>query len=131
MPKRILSARSSVRLNRPHFPTLVWVLAIVLAALAIPPLPSAIAHSAPLNALFTLAPLGANTKLELVALIVDADIADAGDHTTISGQLTFKVHNTDKLTPTDSMVGFPSWPGGAQEFDNKALGQFAITLNGD
>ena len=131
MPKRILSTRSSLSLTRPPLTTFALILALVLAALAVAIPPAADAQAAPRNVLVTLAPLGANTKLELVALIVDADIADGGDHTSLSGQLTFKVHNTDKLTATDSLVGFPSWGGGAQEFDTKALGQFGISLNGD
>jgi tetratricopeptide (TPR) repeat protein len=118
-------------LTRLPVSTFVLILALVLAILALAIPAAATAQAAPRNVLVTLAPLGANTKLELVALIVDADIADGGDHTRLSGQLTFKVHNTDRLTATDSLVGFPSWGGGAQEFDTKALGQFAISLNGD
>lgn len=92
------------------------------------PLPSK-AQSAPLNAIITLAPISGAAKVEMIVQTLDVNVVEAGDSTALDGQMTFKLHNTDRLARADLVVGFPSWGGGAQELNEKSFNQFVITLN--
>ncbi|MEP7199667.1 MAG: hypothetical protein ABI874_07615, partial [Chloroflexota bacterium] len=83
------------------------------------------------TAIITLAPIGAATKLELVAQTFDVDVVEAGERTTLNGQLVFKLHNTDRLTRTETLLGFPSWGGGASEWNEKSFTQFAVSQDGE
>jgi hypothetical protein len=83
------------------------------------------------TAIIALAPLGGTAKIELVAQTVDLDVVESGERTILSGQLAFKVHNTDRLTGTEQLVGFPSWGGGAAELNEKSFTQFVISQNGE
>ncbi|MBI4788488.1 MAG: hypothetical protein HY782_15765 [Chloroflexi bacterium] len=58
-----------------------------------------------------LAPVQRDTPIELVALTLDADISETGGRTVLSGNSTFKLHNTDTLNDTQVPVGFPAWAG--------------------
>jgi tetratricopeptide (TPR) repeat protein len=83
------------------------------------------------TAIVALAPLGGTAKIELVAQTVDLDVVESGDRTILNGQLAFKVHNTDRLTRTEQLVGFPTWGGGATELNEKSFTQFVISQNGE
>jgi len=83
------------------------------------------------TAIVSLAPLGGTAKIELVALTVDLDVMESGERTSLNGQLAFKVHNTDRLTRTEQLVGFPTWGGGATELNEKSFSQFVVSQNGE
>ena len=100
-------------------------------ALALFPTPSARAQSAAqVFVPIALAPLQRDTPLELVALTVDADINESNGHTLVSGNSTFKVHNTDRLNDLQIPVGFPSWAGDPYVFDPARLGSFTVSVDG-
>ncbi|MBI3537849.1 MAG: hypothetical protein HY070_09860, partial [Chloroflexi bacterium] len=76
-----------------------------------------------------LAPVSRETPIELVALTVDAEIRDVNGHTFISGNSTFKLHNTDRLTDLQIPIGFPAWASDPYAFDPARLESFVVTLD--
>ncbi|MDE3089840.1 MAG: hypothetical protein KGJ80_10720 [Chloroflexota bacterium] len=107
---------------------LVLALAIALGALETP---RARAQSpAPVYVPIALTPLQRDTPLELVALTLDADITESGGHTLVSGNSTFKIHNTDRLNDLQVAVGFPSWAGDPYAFDPTRLVSFSVSIDG-
>jgi tetratricopeptide (TPR) repeat protein len=84
----------------------------------------------PRPVLVALAPVHGAEKVELVSQTLDVNITEAGDNTLLTGQLVFKLHNTDRLNRAELVVGFPTWGGGAFEFNEKNLTQFTITQGG-
>ena len=85
---------------------------------------------APVIVPLALTPLQRDTPLELVALTVDADIAESEGHTIVAGNSTFKIHNTDRLNDLQVPVGFPSWAGDPYAFDPAQLISFTISVDG-
>jgi tetratricopeptide (TPR) repeat protein len=77
-----------------------------------------------------LTPVQRDTSIELVALTLDADIAESNGHTILSGNSTFKLHNTDKLNDLQAPVGFPAWAGDPYVFDPTRLDGFSVTVEG-
>lgn len=77
-----------------------------------------------------LAPSPRDTPLELVALTLDADLAESGGHTLVTGNSTFKLHNTDRLNDLQVSVGFPAWAGDAYAFEPARLGEFSVSVDG-
>ncbi|MBI3733764.1 MAG: hypothetical protein HY259_09970 [Chloroflexi bacterium] len=127
-------------MGRAVFPPIILLWALVLgrvselhAAKAQDPplqLPRALhADTTPRNALITLAPISGASKVELVAQTLDAEIKESGDSTAWAGQLTFKLHNTDRTAKADIVLGFPTWGGGALELTESTLTRFTITQN--
>ncbi len=105
--------------------------ATAVAALLTAPLSAAGPEPNLKSALVTLAPITGTRNVEMAAQIFDLAVAEAGDSTFLTGVLTFKLHNTDKLMPATMLVGFPAWGGGAAEWNDRSLTQFAVTLDGD
>lgn len=77
-----------------------------------------------------LAPLNRDTTVELVALTLDATLSESGGRTLLSGNSTFKLHNTDKANDIQAPVGFPTWAGDPLTFDPSKLDSFAVSLEG-
>lgn len=77
-----------------------------------------------------LAPTQSNTPIELVALTLDAEITESAGRTLISGNATFKLHNTDKLNDLQASVGFPTWAGDPYSFDPARLGSLVVSIEG-
>ena len=77
-----------------------------------------------------LAPVQRTSPIELVALTLDADISESNGHTLLSGNSTFKLHNTDKMNDQQVPVGFPSWGGDPYAFDPARLSPFSVTVDG-
>jgi tetratricopeptide (TPR) repeat protein len=94
-----------------------------------PPSPS-YAQTPARPVLVALAPIRGAEKIELVSQTLDVNITEAGDNTLLTGQLVFKLHNTDRLNRVELVVGFPTWGGGAFEFNEKNLAQFTIAQGG-
>ncbi len=88
------------------------------------------AQTAGILAPVALAPLQRDTPVELVALTLDATISETGGHTILSGNSTFKLHNTDKVNDIQAPVGFPTWAGDPFTFDPSKLDAFTVTLEG-
>lgn len=103
-------------------------LAFALAFFLIPPARA----QAPASVIvpIALAPLQRDTPLELVALTLDAEISESGGHTLVSGNSTFKIHNTDRLDDLQVPVGFPSWAGDPYTFDPAQLASFTVSVDG-
>lgn len=121
------TAKRSNVLTFPRANTLWGILLLgwILCALA----PGALAQAPAPNILVTLAPLDRRSVVELTALTVDAEISENDGHTIAQGEMTFKVHNTDKLNPTTLIVGFPEWAGANASFDPKRFGMFQVTYD--
>jgi hypothetical protein len=83
-----------------------------------------------LNVPIALAPLQRDTPVELVALTLDADLSESNGHTIISGNSTFKLHNTDRLTDIQAAVGFPTWAGDPYGFDPSKFSAFTVSIEG-
>lgn len=77
-----------------------------------------------------LAPVQRDTPVELVALILDARITEYNGHTLVTGNSTFKLHNTDKMNGLQTAVGFPAWAGDPYMFDPTRMISFTFTLEG-
>ncbi len=77
-----------------------------------------------------LAPTQSNTPVELVALTLDAEITENAGRTLISGNTTFKLHNTDRLNDLQVSAGFPAWAGDPYTFDPARLGSFIVSIDG-
>lgn len=78
----------------------------------------------------TLAPVEADSPIELVALTYDADIREFNGHTILTGTVTFKLHNTERLIDLQTPIGFPSWAGDPYSFDPARLDVFLGNLDG-
>lgn len=85
---------------------------------------------APVIVPLTLAPLQRDTPLELVALTLDADLEESEGHTIVTGNSTFKIHNSDRLNDLQVPVGFPSWAGDPYAFDPNQLISFTVSVDG-
>ncbi len=81
------------------------------------------------NALVTLAPIGGAKSVEMDAQIFDVNVSDSNEGVALNGTLTFKLHNTDKLSKTTLLVGFPTWGGGSVELNDKNFSQFDISAD--
>ncbi len=77
-----------------------------------------------------LAPVQRDTPVELVALTLDAEISENNGRTVVSGNSTFKVHNTDRLNDLQAPVGFPAWAGDPYAFDPARLDAFSVSVDG-
>ena len=77
-----------------------------------------------------LAPLTRDTPIELTALTLDASIIEINGRTIITGNSTFKLHNTDRLNDLQVAVGFPTWAGDTYAFDPAKFDLFVVTLDG-
>jgi hypothetical protein len=77
-----------------------------------------------------LAPSQPDSPIELVALTYDGDIREINNHTIITGSVTFKLHNTDRLNDLQAPVGFPSWAGDPYAFDPSRLDVFLGNIDG-
>ena len=93
--------------------------------------PDARAQSpAPIIVPVALAPLQHDTPIELTALTLDADISEIQGRTIISGNSTFKLHNTDRLNDLQVAVGLPTWAGDPYASDPARLDPFAVSVDG-
>lgn len=93
--------------------------------------PDARAQSAaPIIVPVALAPTQRDTPVALVALTLDADISESGGRTIISGNSTFKLHNTDRLDDVQASVGFPTWAGDPYAFDPARFSSFNVSIEG-
>ncbi|MBI5649399.1 MAG: hypothetical protein HZC40_02965 [Chloroflexi bacterium] len=101
----------------------------ILLALAIH-LPTHAQTSNPILVPIALAPLTRDTPLELTALTLDAEIREINGRTIITGNATFKLHNTDRLNDLVVSVGFPTWSGDPYAFDPARLDVFIVTIDG-
>lgn len=77
-----------------------------------------------------LAPIQADSPIELVALTYDADVREVSGHTILTGTVTFKLHNTERLVDLQAPIGFPSWAGDPYSFDPARLDVFLGNLDG-
>ena len=100
-------------------------------ALALFMTPDARAQSpTPIIVPVALAPLQHDTPIELTALTLDADISEIQGRTIISGNSTFKLHNTDRLNDLQIAVGIPTWGGDPYAFDPARLDPFVVSVDG-
>jgi tetratricopeptide (TPR) repeat protein len=77
-----------------------------------------------------LAPLTRDTPIELTALTLDAEIREINGRTIITGNATFKLHNTDRVNDLVVPVGFPTWAGDPYAFDPARLDAFVVSIDG-
>lgn len=77
-----------------------------------------------------LAPVQRDTPVELTALTLDAEIEESNGRTIISGNSTFKLHNTDRANDLQIAVGFPTWAGDVYTFDPARFGVFNVSIDG-
>ncbi len=77
-----------------------------------------------------LAPVQRDSPIELVALTVDVEIHESGGHTLLTGNSTFKLHNSDRLNDLQVPVGFPTWAGDPFAFDPARLDAFSVSVEG-
>lgn len=77
-----------------------------------------------------LAPVQRTTPVELVALTLDANLSEHDGHTLVSGNSTFKLHNTDRMNDVQIPVGFPTWAGDPYAFDPARLDSFSVSVEG-
>jgi hypothetical protein len=77
-----------------------------------------------------LAPVQRDSPVELVALTFDAEITESGGHTLVTGNSTFKLHNTDRLNDLQVNVGFPAWAGDPFAFNPARLDAFSVNVEG-
>ena len=77
-----------------------------------------------------LAPLTRDTPIELTALTLDAEIREINGRTIITGNATFKLHNTDRINDLIVPVGFPTWAGDPYAFDPARLDAFVVSIDG-
>lgn len=77
-----------------------------------------------------LAPVQRDTPVELTALTLDAEIEESNGRTIISGNSTFKLHNTDRANDLQVAVGFPTWAGDVYVFDPARFGVFNVSVDG-
>ncbi|MBI5301890.1 MAG: hypothetical protein HY868_07120 [Chloroflexi bacterium] len=115
-----------------RFTKTILLATIIVALLAIVfVLPhSTRAQAVAINVPIALAPLTRDTPIELTALTLDAEIVEINGRTVITGNSTFKLHNTDRLNDLSIAVGFPAWAGDAYTFDPARLDVFIVTLEG-
>lgn len=106
------------------------LLAILTALTFLTILPAHADSPAPIFIPVALAPVQRDTPVELVALTLDADISESGGHTLLSGNSTFKLHNTDRLNDFQVNVGFPAWAGDPFAFDPTRLDAFSVSVDG-
>ena len=107
--------------------------ALLIAFVALTYIPSITLHAqtpTPILVPIALAPTQSNTPIELVALTLDAEISETGGRTIVSGNATFKLHNTDRLNDLQAAVGFPTWAGDPYTFDPARLGSFTVSIDG-
>lgn len=81
------------------------------------------------NVVVALAPIDRTSPVELVAITLDGQLSESNGHTLFQGTTTFKVHNTDALSPATVKVGFPEWAGGALSFDPAKFTSFSVSSN--
>lgn len=107
------------------------VLAFLLVAFALFAfVPPRLAAQAPApNIPVTLAPLDRKTPVELSALTVDANLAEADGHTVASGTMSWKVHNTDAANDVTIVVGFPAQASASATFDPTQFSGFRVLLD--
>lgn len=111
---------------------------LVVAAFAAGLLTILARHAAPTHAqapalIFipvALAPIQPDSPIELVALTYDGEIREINNHTIITGTVTFKLHNTERLVDLQTPIGFPSWAGDPYGFDPGRLDVFFANLDG-
>ena len=84
----------------------------------------------PITIPVALAPVQRDTLIELIALTLDADITESCGHTLLTGNSTFKLHNTDKLNQLQTPMGFPAWAGDTFAFDPTRLASFSASVDG-
>ena len=84
----------------------------------------------PITIPVALAPVQRDTLIELIALTLDADITESGGHTLLTGNSTFRLHNTDKLNQLQAPMGFPAWAGDTFAFDPTRLSSFSASVDG-
>ena len=84
----------------------------------------------PITVPVALAPLQRDTPIELTALTLDADISEIQGRTIISGNSTFKLHNTDRLNDLQVAVGLPNWAGDPYAFDPVRFDPFVVSVEG-
>lgn len=77
-----------------------------------------------------LAPVQRDTPVELTALTLDAEIEESNGRTILSGNSTFKLHNTDRANDVQIAVGFPAWAGDVYAFDPARFGVFNVSVDG-
>ncbi len=116
--------------RQPPFSLLLASLAAAFALAVFAALPARAQAPASVFVPIALAPVQADTPIELVALTLDAEISESGGHTLISGNSTFKLHNTDRLNDLQVPVGFPGWAGDPYAFDPAQLSSFAVSVDG-
>lgn len=104
--------------------------ATLLAGLLVAPLHAAGPEPGLKSAIVTLAPITGTRNVEMAAQIFDLAVGDAGAATVVTGVLTFKLHNTDKLTQAVMLLGFPAWGGGGAEWNDRSFSQFAVSVDG-
>jgi len=109
---------------------LIAMLIPTIATLFIPTLNLPAQTPTPIFVPIALAPTQSNTPVELVALTLDAEITENAGRTLISGNATFKLHNTERLNDLQVSVGFPTWAGDPYGFDPTRLNTFIVTIDG-
>ena len=77
-----------------------------------------------------LTPLQRDTPVELTALTLDADVSEVNGHTIVTGNSTFKLHNTDRANDLQVAVGLPTWAGDPYAFDPARLEPLSVSVDG-
>jgi len=77
-----------------------------------------------------LAPIARDTQIALVALTLDAEIEESAGRTIVSGNSTFKLHNTDRANDAQVAVGIPTWAGDVYAFDPARFSTFNVSVDG-
>lgn len=88
-----------------------------------------LADNPTVNVLVALAPIDRTSPVEMVALTLDGNVVESNGDTTVQGNNSFKLHNTDPLQPVTVTVGFPEWAGGALSFDPSQFSDFSVTID--
>lgn len=88
------------------------------------------AETPPIFIPVALAPVQPDSLIELVALTLDVEIHESAGHSLLTGNSTFKLHNTDRLNDLQVSVGFPTWAGDPFAFDPARLDAFSVSVEG-
>jgi hypothetical protein len=116
-------------MNNPSRERLAFTAALVIftTLIASPALAQA---PTPIIVPVALAPVQPDSPIELVALTLDGEVREINNHTIVTGTITFKLHNTDRLVDQQAPVGFPSWAGDPFAFDPARLDVFLGNIDG-
>lgn len=91
--------------------------------------PAARAQSPTINIPVALAPLDRTQPVELVAVTLDATLAEQDGHMLVTGTNTYKLHNADKVQQVEVNLGFPTWAGGTLVFEPDRMTKFQVFVD--